>query len=474
MSNPKISFCELHEMDKQRKDCGRFKCVKCVSEKSKKYYEQNKEKILQKQKIYVENNKQSISEYSKRYDKEVRHPDYGIWKSMKSRCCNPKNPMYKHYGGRNISICDRWLHSFDSFIEDMGPRPEPKSDYSLERKDNNGNYEFKNCRWATAEEQANNTSKNIKYRMNLDEQTLVLWNNETITIKQLSEITGIHLIAIKYRWAQHSHNVNWIIDDKGSDNRIHIWKEQRYSLVELSHISGIPYSRLHGRLLKSNWSTDKAMRSVTELIKSEKKGNSEKQVSSAKTSHPDYDVWVGILRRCYNPKFKYYYLYGGRGISVCDRWRKSFWNFIEDVGSRPEPRSYYSIERIDTNGNYEPSNCKWETADIQAQNTRRSAKYRKIIPDDSTIFYQNKTMSILEFSKLTGIHLDVVRFRYAQHPNVPEWIISTEWDVRYFTWRGHNYNVAELALISGNKYPKMYQRLVVRKWDVDRAMKELD
>lgn len=85
--------------------------------------------------------------------------EYVTWCHLKSRCMNCKNSVFPHYGGRGIRVCDRWLNSFEAFLEDMGYAPSPK--YSIDRKDNNGDYEKSNCHWATQLEQTNNQRGNI-------------------------------------------------------------------------------------------------------------------------------------------------------------------------------------------------------------------------------------------------------------------------------------------------------------------------
>jgi hypothetical protein len=82
-------------------------------------------------------------------------PEYRSWRSMKMRCLNPKARGYRFWGGRGITICDRWVSSFENFLVDMGPRPKGKT---LDRfPDRDGNYEPGNCRWATSSEQAKNS-----------------------------------------------------------------------------------------------------------------------------------------------------------------------------------------------------------------------------------------------------------------------------------------------------------------------------
>lgn len=81
-------------------------------------------------------------------------PEYSVWYDMKRRCHDPRNKRYADYGGRGIAVCERWQISFANFYEDMGPRP--TATHSIDRINNDGNYEPLNCKWSTKSEQAFN------------------------------------------------------------------------------------------------------------------------------------------------------------------------------------------------------------------------------------------------------------------------------------------------------------------------------
>ena len=107
---------------------------------------------------------------------------------------------------------------------------------------------------------------------------------------------------------------------------------------------------------------------------------------------PEYKLWAGMIQRCYNPKRNVYRYYGGRGVQVCERWRRSFAAFLEDMGLRPS--SFHSLDRINGDGDYEPANVRWATAIEQHRNRRK--------PRMVTAF--GETRCVAEWSELLGVN----------------------------------------------------------------------
>ena len=106
-----------------------------------------------------------------------KHPLYVTWCGMKARCYNENSDQYKNYGGREIKVCEAWKTSFLQFVEDMGKRPSKK--HSLNRINNDGNYEPSNCTWSTQRVQMNNMQKNRWITSNGITLTLAQWSQKT-------------------------------------------------------------------------------------------------------------------------------------------------------------------------------------------------------------------------------------------------------------------------------------------------------
>lgn len=96
---------------------------------------------------------------------------------------------------------------------------------------------------------------------------------------------------------------------------------------------------------------------------------------------PEHNSWSAMKQRCLNPNSGFYYNYGGRGIKICDRWLGvyGFQHFLEDMGEKPNPKSEYSIDRIDPDGDYCPENCRWADKWTQSAN-RKWGKTDSVVP----------------------------------------------------------------------------------------------
>lgn len=115
-----------------------------------------------------------------------KNPAYRVWQQMRSRCSNPRATGFDKYGGRGIAVCVEW-GSFERFLADMGPRP--SRDHTLDRIDNNEGYSKENCRWATRNEQANNTRRNH----------FIEFDGQALTVAQWAERVGVKQNTLLYR-----------------------------------------------------------------------------------------------------------------------------------------------------------------------------------------------------------------------------------------------------------------------------------
>jgi len=130
------------------------------------------------------------------YNKELRlqgkhhkthSNEYKAWTNLKHRCLNPNSPKFKDYGARGIGISDEWI-DFETFYKDMGDRP--SNEYSIDRIDNDGPYSKDNCKWSTRKEQANNMRSNV----------LIPYSGEMVTLRELSDKTGIAYRTLQTRY----------------------------------------------------------------------------------------------------------------------------------------------------------------------------------------------------------------------------------------------------------------------------------
>lgn len=231
-----------------------------------------------------------------------RTSEYRSWRHAKSRCHNPSNQAYSHYGGRGISMCDRWRYSFKAFLDDMGRKPTPK--HSLDRIDNDGNYERSNCRWATTLEQGRNkrnifmvdiggvltplsqvsekygiAAEVIRNRVKrhptvtdpsillrpVEKPRTVLINGNHLTVSQLSIEAGVNLGTIRTRLRV----LKWA-DDRLCMNRDARYKGRVYESGGLSMTikgwsekTGIQQRTIRSRIEKYGWPVEKAISKIT-------------------------------------------------------------------------------------------------------------------------------------------------------------------------------------------------------------------
>ncbi len=182
-----------------------------------------------------------------------RSKEYSTWMGMRSRCFNPADRRYADYGGRGITLCERWENSFEAFYADMGARPSPR--HSIDRINNDGPYAPGNCRWATAQQQANNKRNNRILTHGGRSQTLSQWAVE-IGIKPLA----LHHRIDSYGWSVDRALTTPVSSEpKGPHERTIVFSGRSLTLMQWQAETGIPWRVLADRLRKPNWSVEQVL-----------------------------------------------------------------------------------------------------------------------------------------------------------------------------------------------------------------------
>lgn len=122
-------------------------------------------------------------------------PEYNTWRAMKRRCTAIRSPDYRWYGARGIKICERWSNSFLDFFADMERKPSPN--HSIDRIDNNGNYEPSNCKWSTAKEQCRNRRRRLGKLSEGDIVRVIDLRNEGKAVKWIGNLFNVSSAIVR-------------------------------------------------------------------------------------------------------------------------------------------------------------------------------------------------------------------------------------------------------------------------------------
>jgi hypothetical protein len=179
-----------------------------------------------------------------------RTKEYEVWCSAKARIKNKNRKEWPNYGGRGIKMCEKWLQSFEAFIDDMGPMPGP--DYSIDRIDNNGDYEPGNCRWANIEQQANNKRNNVMID-GLSMPEYCRKNNLSYNIFRYHYRIKKRSVEESAKWATNA------------DNSRHNVMIGNLTMKQYCRLNNIKYNSFHYRCRALGLSLEEATRKATKI-----------------------------------------------------------------------------------------------------------------------------------------------------------------------------------------------------------------
>lgn len=174
---------------------------------------------------------------------------------------------------------------------------------------------------------------------------------------------------------------------------------------------------------------------------------------------PEYHAWQAMINRCTNPNYEHFHCYGGRGITVAAEWL-NFTAFYAYMGARPSPR--HSIDRIDNNGHYEPSNCRWATKTEQMRNLRKNV----------FIEYEGKRQTIAEWARELGLSHATIWSRVNAGHTTDRVLASGALHHRFVEFDGKRLTLTQWAKEIGLSVQALSNRLNVYGWTVERALRQ--
>lgn len=188
-----------------------------------------------------------------------------------------------------------------------------------------------------------------------------------------------------------------------------------------------------------------------------------KNESHGMSKHRLYRIWKHIKQRCNNPNDQAYRNYGGKGVKVCKEWEESFVAF-KDWALSNGYEEHLTIDREDSDGNYEPSNCRWVT---RAENTRRARKGRK---SAHLVEYKGEKKTLEEWSEELGIKYITLYTRLRRTGSMEKAVNYKDPSIEYITYQGVTKPLYQWAEEIGVKPDTLWQRLYRLHWSVEKAL----
>lgn len=175
---------------------------------------------------------------------------------------------------------------------------------------------------------------------------------------------------------------------------------------------------------------------------------------------PEYFAWGNMIQRCTNAKHPSYHNYGGRGITVCQRWRESFENFLTDMGARPS--SSHSLERQNNELGYSPTNCVWATPKEQSDNRRCNVTFE----------HEGRVQTLTDLARSAGIPVATLHLRLKEGVSLEAALKPDRRGVKRYSYNGTELTAKELEKISGLSKSQLHYRINTLGMPVEEALKK--